>query len=91
MQQTKKLDQQMSATKPGTTEAYYEKGQPREAYTIPFNKQAVDKLLEGKTPFGPDSINITDPAAVQFVVKITGILGVPNFRCGAFTYEQFIE
>ena len=39
----------------GVVNAYYEKSAAREAYTIPFTKTAIDKLQEGKTPFGPDS------------------------------------
>jgi hypothetical protein len=47
VQQTKKLVTKISTTNPGRTEAYYEIGPPREVYTIPFTKTAVDKLLEG--------------------------------------------
>lgn len=90
MQQTKKLVTKMP-DQTGKIEAYDEKARPREVYPIPFTKAAVDKLLEGKTPFGPDSVNFTDPSRVDFVAKITNVLGVQSFRCGGSTYEQFIE
>jgi hypothetical protein len=67
-------------TEAGVGDAYYEKIAPTEAYNIPFTRTAVDKLLEGKTPFGPDSVNITDPARVVFVAKIQNVLGVKSLR-----------
>jgi hypothetical protein len=69
--------------------AYYEKDIPRTVHTIPFNKTTVDRLLKGEHPFGPDSVNITDPDKVIYYGKFDHILGVQSFRCSDFTYQQF--
>jgi len=51
-------------------EAYYEKGAPREVYTIPWNKKTAESILSGEKYYGEDSINITNPnAEVQYIVK----------------------
>jgi hypothetical protein len=50
-------------------EAYYERGAPREVYTIPWNKKIADSILTGEKYFGEDSINITNIAEVQYIVK----------------------
>jgi hypothetical protein len=75
----------------GQSTAYYEKDVP----TIPFNKTNVDKSLKGEHPFGPDSVNITDPDKVVYYGKFENILGVQNFRCADFDYEpewkQFVQ
>jgi len=86
IQQTKKLVTKLP-NQVGVVDAYYEKSAPREAYSIPFRKTEIDKLQEGKTPFGPDSVNIADPARVDFDAKIQNVLVVQSFRCGGFTYE----
>ena len=69
--------------------AHYIKDTPREVYSIPFSKTEVDKVLKGEHPFGPDSVNITDLSKVVFYGKFEGMLGIMNFRCADFTYEQF--
>ena len=89
-QQTLKLVNAPPDPKTGQSTAYYEKGVPRTVHTIPFTKTAVDKLLTGEHPFGPDSVNITDPDKVLYYGKFSNILGVQNFRCADFNYEQFI-
>jgi hypothetical protein len=63
---------------------------PKMVYTIPFTKKAVDDALENEHPFGPDSLNVTDKASVIYHGKFENILGVQNFRCGDYTYDQFI-
>lgn len=88
-QQTKKLVRKI-IPETGKTDAYYVKGVPREVYTIPFSKAAVDKILQSQHPFGPDSINITDTAKVIYVGKISNVLGVSTFRCADYSYEQFV-
>ena len=88
-QQTLRLINSPPDPKTGQSTAYYEKGVPRTVHTIPFNKATVDKLLKGEHPFGPDSVNITDPDKVVFYGKFENILGVQSFRCADFTYEQF--
>jgi hypothetical protein len=62
-QQTKNIKTKYnSSTK--EEEAYYEKGSPRDAYTIPWNKKTADSILTGEKYFGEDSINITNLAEV---------------------------
>jgi hypothetical protein len=89
-QQTLKLVNSPPDPQTGQSTAYYEKDAPRVVHTIPFTKTTVDKLLNGEPPFGPDSVNITDPDRVVFYGKFENILGVQNFRCADFTYDQFI-
>ena len=72
------------------SKAAYERGQPREIFTIPFNKKNVDEILYNEHPFGEDSINVTNLEDVKFIGKINGVLGIMNFRSGGYTYEQFI-
>ena len=50
-------------------EAYYEKGVPRDVYTIPWNKKTADSILTNEKHFGEDSINITNLSEVQYTVK----------------------
>jgi hypothetical protein len=50
-------------------EAHYEKGSPRDVYTLPWNKRTADSILTGEKYFGEDSINITNIAEVQYIVK----------------------
>ena len=94
VQQTLKLVNPHPDPSTGQTAAYYEKGAPRVVHTIPFTSTTVDKLLKGEHPFGPDSINITNPNSVVYYGKfdntIDSSLGVPSFRCGLYSYEQFI-
>jgi hypothetical protein len=69
---------------------YYVKDVPRTVYSIPFTKTAVDQTLDGEQPFGPDSINVTENYRVIFYGKFDRVLGVQSFRCGDYTYEQFV-
>jgi len=87
-EQTKKLVSQMDPNT-GRMTADYIKDIPREVHSIPFSKTEVDKVLKGEHPFGPDSVNITDLSKVVFVGKFEGMLGIMNFRCADYTYEQF--
>ena len=41
-------------------EQYYERGTPRDVYTIPWNKKTADAILTSEKYFGEDSINITN-------------------------------
>jgi hypothetical protein len=50
-------------------EAYYERGAPRDVYTIPWSKKTADSIVSGEKYFGEDSINITNIAEVQYIVK----------------------
>ena len=77
IQQTKKLVTKLP-NQVGVVDAYYEKSAPREAYSIPFTKTEIDKLQEGKTPFGPDS-EYCNPARVDFDAKIQNVLVVQSF------------
>ena len=62
----------------GQSRAYCEKGLPRFLYTIPFTKTIFDELLEGKHPFGPDSINITDISNGNQTVQIQSPIQASN-------------
>ena len=53
----------------GIQHAYYVKDVPRTVYSIPFTKTAVDEILDGEHPFGPDSINVTENDRVIFYGK----------------------
>ncbi len=86
MQQMKRLVTKKLGN--GEEEAYYEKAQPREVFTIPFTKKAVDDILFNEHPFGKDSLNITDPDKLMFYGS--NQLGIMPFRCGDYTYEQFV-
>ena len=76
-------------------EAHYERDVPREAYTIPWNKKTADSILNGEKYFGEDSINITNLAEVQYVVKFAGgnpsktSFGMQDFL--DFNYEKLQE
>jgi hypothetical protein len=89
IEQTKKLAYGPRNETTGRVEAYYEKGQARDHYSIPFTKKAVDHWLSNGHPFGADSVNITDPSRVIFYGKISNVLGVADFRCKDYTYVQF--
>jgi hypothetical protein len=91
VQQTKKLVMDNPDPTTGRVNTKYVRSNPRDVYTIPFSKEKVEEILKAENPFGPDSINITDFTNVNYVVKIQNELGVQNFRCGSFTYEQFCE
>ena len=86
---TKQLVTKMDSDN-GRVNAYYVRGPFRDIHTIPFTKKNVDKLLNDKEPFGPDSQNITDIDSVAFYGKVNGERGLADFRCGDYTYEQFI-
>ena len=60
MEQTKRLVTRTLENGSGQEEAYFEKAQPREVFTIPFTKKAVDDILFNEHPMGKDSLNITD-------------------------------
>jgi hypothetical protein len=84
-QQTKNIKTKYnSSTK--EEEAYYEKGSPRDAYTIPWNKKTADSILTGEKYFGEDSINITNLAEVQYIVKFSG-----NPARTSFGMQDFLD
>jgi hypothetical protein len=75
-------------------EPYYEKGVPRDAYTIPWNKKTADAILTGEKYFGEDSINISHLDEVQYTVKFSGnpartSFGMQDFL--DFKYEKLQE
>jgi hypothetical protein len=67
-QQTKQIKTKYNSNS-REEEAYYEKGVPRDVYTIPWSKKTADSILTGEKYFGQDSINITNIAEVQYIVK----------------------
>ena len=68
IQQTKRIKTKYnSSTK--EEEAYYERGAPRDVYSIIWNQKTADLILTGEKYFGEDSINITNIAEVQYIVK----------------------
>jgi len=67
IQQTKYIKTKRNAN--GEEEAYYEKGSPRDCYTIPWSKKTADSILTGEKYFGEDSINTTHLDEVQYIVK----------------------
>jgi hypothetical protein len=68
-------------------EAYYERGAPREVYTIPWNKKIVDSILTGEKYYGEDSINITNIAEVQYIVKFP----FGNLAKTSFGMQDFLD
>lgn len=75
----------------GKLTSMYVRGEPKTAYSIPFTKAEVDKYLKGEHPFGPDSINITDPDNVVFYGKFEHVdSGTMPFRSNTYSYEQFV-
>jgi len=67
-------------------EAHYEKGSPRDVYTIPWSKKTADSILTGEKYYGEDSINITNLNEVQYIGKFHG-----NPSKTAFTMEDFLN
>jgi hypothetical protein len=75
-------------------EAYYEKGAPRDVYTIPWNKKTADSILTGEKYFGEDSINTTHLDEVQYTVKFSGNPSKTSFGMSDFLdfkYEKLQE
>jgi len=68
-------------------EAYYEKGAPREVYTIPWNKKIAESILSGEKYYGEDSINISNLNEVQYIVKFP--YGNPTKT--AFNMSDFLD
>ncbi len=89
-EQTKRLELGDFDPKTGIQKSLYVKGLPKTVYTIPFSKKAVDDILKNEHPFGPDSINSTDKSKIVFYGKFDHELGMQSFRCGDYTYEQFV-
>jgi hypothetical protein len=89
-QQTKKLVTSRPDPETGKIAADYVRDIPRTVHTIHFNKATVDKLLNGEHPFGPDSVNLTDLDRVVYYGRFENLIGLQNFRCADFTYEQFV-
>ena len=88
-EQTKQLAMKWdSAT--GESEPYYQKGAPRNKFTIPFTPKKVDEILYNDHPFGEDAENITNPDKVIYYGKFDNILGITAFRCADYTHDQFV-
>jgi hypothetical protein len=85
IQQTKFIKTKLNSS--NEEEAYYEKGAPRDVYTIPWDKKKANELLTSENVFGKDSINITNLAEVQYVVKFPQ--GNPG-RTG-FSMQDFLD
>jgi len=73
----------------------YHRGVAREAYTIALDKKKAQELLSSEKIFGEDSLNITNIAEVQYIVKFpygnparTGF-GMQDFL--DFKYEKLQE
>ncbi len=88
-EQIKKLQLGDFDAKTGVQRSQYVKGLPKVVYTIKFTKKAVDEALENEHPFGPDSLNVTDKESIKYYGFIKG-LGLESFRCGDYTYSQFV-
>lgn len=86
LQQTKNI---VTKFNPETGEelTQYHKGPPRETYTIPWDKKKANELLTSEKIFGEDSINITNPGEVQYIVKFPH--GNPSKT--AFSMEDFLN
>ena len=73
----------------------YIRGTPRDAYTIPWDKKYANELLTSDKVFGEDSVNITNLAEVQYVVKFpNGNPGKTGFGISDFLdlkYEKLSE
>lgn len=89
-EQTKELKLGDFDPKTGIRQMDYVRGMPKTVYTIPFSKKAVDDILNNKHPFGADSENITNIDSVKFYGKFDNTTESSSFRCGNFTYEQFV-
>jgi hypothetical protein len=62
--------------------------------SIPWNKKTADSILTGEKYFGEDSVNITNIAEVQYIVKFSGnpsrtSFGMQDFL--DFKYEKLQE
>ena len=92
-QQTKIIKTKLNAS--NEEEAYYERSAPRESYTIPWDKNKANELLTSEKIFGKDSINITNLAEVQYIVKFPGgnppRTGFPMQDFLDFKYEKLQE
>ncbi len=85
-QQTKIIKTRLNSTTI-EEEQYYGRGTPRDVYTLPWDKKKANELLTSEKIFGADSINITNLAEVQYVVKFPG--GNPG-RTG-FGMSDFLD
>jgi hypothetical protein len=91
-QQTKLIKTRINSK--GEEEAYYERGSPRDCYTIPWNKKTADSILTGEKYFGEDSINTTHLDEVQYIVKFSGNPSKTSFGMSDFLdlkYEKLQE
>lgn len=89
-EQTQELQLGDFDPKTGEQKSSYVKGVPRLVYSIPFSKQAVDKILKSEHPFGEDSLNITDPDKILYYGHFDNTIDSAAFRCAGFTYDQFV-
>lgn len=67
IQQTKFIKTKVNPN--GEEEVFYEKGSPREVYSILWNKKIANDLLTSEKVFGENSINTTHLDEVQYIVK----------------------
>jgi hypothetical protein len=65
----------------------YHRGVQREAYKIPWDKKKANELLTSEKIFGEDSLNITNLAEVQYIVKFPA--GNPGRT--AFGMQDFLD
>ena len=93
-QQTKQIQTRLNP-QTGQHIQEYHMGNPRDAYTIPWNKKTAESILSGEKYFGEDSQNITNIAEVQYTVKFPSSnpsrtsFGMSDFL--DFKYEKLQE
>ena len=84
-QQTKIIKTKLNSN--NEEEQYYERGTPRDVYTIEWNKKTVNELLTSEKIFGEDSTNITNMNEVSYVVKFP----YGNPARTAFRMQDFLD
>jgi hypothetical protein len=94
-QQSKEIKTRLDPnSKTGEHIQEYHKGVPRDAYTIPWDKKKANELLTSQKIFGEDSLNITNLAEVQYIVKFSGNPSRTSFEMQDFLdfkYEKLQE
>ena len=93
-QQTKEIKTRLNS-QTGEHIQDYHRGAAREAYTIPWDKKKAQELLSSEKVFGSDSLNITNIAEVDYIVKFpSGNPGRTSFGMQDFLdfkYEKLQE
>jgi hypothetical protein len=89
-QQTKEIRTRLDPnSKTGEHIQEYHRGVAREVYTIPWDKKKANELLTSEKIFGEDSINITNLAEVQYIVKFSGNPSRTGFGISDFLDFKF--